>query len=190
MVRVFDPTRNDPTVILIRTIQDFVYRKTNALSFNEIKKAIDNFLSQNQYSKMFEEYQKKLVEFPDIALKNNCAKEHFFWKRKKEVFHEFKSVYEPENNKIIVCTNYITNFMELKENLDREISMAYDYNIRKQNFKQDSDFACSLIRSCHLQLKNYSLDSELTKEMTKLCARNLFKVFFFKKTYFRLFILL
>lgn len=136
-------------------------------------------MQQDQYKNILEEFEKEKVEFPDIAVKNNCGYEHFFWRRNKVNFNQFKGVFEPISNKIIVCSNFLTNFMELKENLDREINMAYDFHIKKNKFQKDKEFAQSTIRSCHAQLKNYNWEEDLTKEMTKLCAKNLFKVFIF-----------
>ena len=176
MVRVFDPTRTDPTVITIRGIQDLIYRKTNGLSSSEIKKAVDQFLSRKQYSLMLEDFHKAEKPFPDIVIKNNCTYENFFFHRSKYNFNYFKGAFEPENNKISLCSNFLLNLLEVKENLDRELVLAYDHSVRGCNFEKDADVACSLVRSCRAQLENYGWNEDLLKEMSRVCARNLFKV--------------
>ena len=176
MVRVYDPTRTDPTIYFLRGIQDYLYRRTNTLNFNETNKAIDNFLSQTQYKTMISDYEKSEKAFPDIVVKSNCAKDNFFLRKTKQDFKNFKGYFEPTNNRIYLCSNYIVNLLEVKENLDRELIMAYDHNIRKVDDSKDSDMACSVIRSCRAQLNNYAWNEDLTKEMTKICAKHLFKV--------------
>ena len=178
MVRVFDPTRSDPSLLLIRGVQDYFSRQTNSLSTPELKKAIDSFLSSSHYKPMFSAYDEANETFPEIILKSNCSYEHFFFQKNKHNFNHFKAVFEPESNKVYICSNFMRNLLEVKENLDRELVLAYDKTIRKSNFEKDDEMACSLIRSCRAQLSNYSWNEDLTREMTRLCARNLFKVFF------------
>ena len=176
MVRVFDPTRTDPTVITIRGIQDFIYRKTHGLNISEIKTAVERFLSGKEYIMMLEDFKKSEKILPDIVVKNNCTYENFFLQRKKYNFNYFKGAYEPESNKIYLCSNLLMNLLEVKENLDRELVLAYDHQVRGFNLEKDADVACSLVRSCRAQLDNYKWNEDLTMEMTRLCARNLFKV--------------
>ena len=72
------------------------------------------------------------------------------------------------------------NLLEVKENLDRELVMAYDNKVLGVNFEKDQEAACSMVRGCKAQLENYGWNEELTKEISKICARNLFKVMFLR----------
>lgn len=45
------------------------------------------------------------------------------------------------------------NVLDFKENLDRELIMAYDKNILKRNIENDDhDFSCSQIRACRAEI--------------------------------------
>lgn len=46
--------------------------------------------------------------------------------------------------------------LEFKENLDRELVMAYDHLILKKNiYEDDEEFNCSQMKACRSEINNY-----------------------------------
>ncbi|KRX04549.1 hypothetical protein PPERSA_04364 [Pseudocohnilembus persalinus] len=177
MVRIYDPERTDPTVVFLKTIQDTYKQTMHSLSHNEIQQALKKFLREKYYLKMLQDYQKKEADFPEILIKNNCRKGNYAYDIKNYGNKYFKAKYDQETNKITLCSNLMLNVLEFKENLDRELVMAYDRNILEKNLKQDADFTCSQIRACRAEIYNYKqqLDEKTEKQMTNICSRFLIK---------------
>ncbi|KAL4472904.1 hypothetical protein ABPG72_007781 [Tetrahymena utriculariae] len=176
MPRVFDPERDDPTVKLIKGVTTFFEEQKYKLSENEINEFIKQMLKRERYSQMVQKYLQNKIEFPDIIIKNSCSKGHFFFNTSNYPFQYFPSDYNQQKNEIILCKNQIRNLLELQENLDRELTLAYDHNVEKKDLSQDADFACSQIRACRVQLDNYKkLDNSSKKQISQTCARFLFR---------------
>jgi len=176
MVRFYDPSRIDPSLHFIRGIQSFFYEKQNALSEDEIQSAIKTFFKDNQYKTMFDEYVKNEADFPNIVIKNNCKKKRFLMSPYMD-FQYYKSTFDKDKNEITLCSNFLFDMLDLKENLDRELIMAYDKNIKKKDLSDNETFARSQIRACRRQYDNFSqANDELKKTMVNSCAKYLMKV--------------
>ncbi len=176
MVRFFDPSKSDPSLIFIRGIQSYFYDKKNQLSEEEIRQAIINFFKDSQYTKMFDEYKQKEVDFPKIIVRDNCHKRKFVLSPYQDYTY-YKSSFNPQENEITLCSNFTYDLLDLKENLDRELIMAYDHNIMKKDLSDNETFASSQIRACRRQYDNLTeLTDELKRPMTESCAKYLMKV--------------
>jgi len=82
----------------------------------------------------------------------------------------------------VVCLDNIRNKLELKENLDRELTFLY---LQKKNKREDLSFEQqeqqlihNIYESCYSGYKNYMLDEKATKELSLICSKYLF----FRKT--------
>lgn len=86
-------------------------------------------------------------------IKNDCKKGQYFFDPQNYPNKIFKSNYNPFKNEITLCSNLMLNVLDFKENLDRELIMAYDKNILKRNIENDDhDFSCSQIRACRAEI--------------------------------------
>ena len=176
MVRFYDPSRTDPSLKFIRGVQSFISQKQNQLSEDEIQAAIKTFLKDLQYKKMFEEYIEKRADFPDIVVKNNCPTKRFLMSPYTD-FKYYRSYYDQDKNEIGLCSNFLSDVLDLKENLDRELVMAYDRNIKQVNLHDNESFASSQIRACKKQYDNFSgISDELKRTMVSSCSKYLMKV--------------
>lgn len=173
MVRVWDPTRSDPTVYFIRKIQDIFNQKNATLPIPEQVAAIKKLLSMDYYQILRDKYIEKKNDFPEIVIKN-CRDTHHFFKTSLNTRH-FKGFYKPDKNEITICGNRINNLLELKENLDRELIFAFDDKILER--RGDDKFVKTVIRGCRGMVENYEWGIDMKLEMTRMCAKNIFKVF-------------
>ena len=181
MVYTIDPSRTDPATRTLRYLQNLFWIKNNKFSENYISNAINIFLQDTQYKNLFEEFDKEKVEFPKIILRNNCKTNQYFMLRKGINYKFFPGEYDKNYNKLYICSNLMTNLMEIKENLDRELTLAYDFQILKKDFKNNKEYACSQIRSCKAHFENYpNMNEELKINLTKICSKYLYRVKFFK----------
>lgn len=176
MVRFYDPSRTDPSLKFIRGVQSFFHDKKNQLTEEEIRAATTTFFKDSQYKKMFGEYVEQKADFPEIVINTNCKKKNFLLSPYMD-FTYYKSHYNKDKNEIQICSNFLFDILELKENLDRELVMAYDQNIRKKDLNDNETFACSQIRACRKQYDNFpDINDELKKNMVNSCAKYLMKV--------------
>lgn len=176
MVRFYDPTRTDPSLKFIRGVQSFFSEKKEQLSEDELRNALQTFLKDMQYKRMFEKYVEHQADFPEIIVRNDCKKKRFLLSPYTD-FTYYKSSYDKDKNEICLCSNYIFDVLELKENLDRELVMAYDHNIKKDNLNDNETFAASQIRACRRQYDNFpQINDDLKKNMVSSCAKYLMKV--------------
>lgn len=172
MVRVWDPTRSDPTVYFIRKIQDIFNQKNETIPIPEQAAAIKKLLSMNYYQILKNKYSEKKSDLPEIIIKN-CRDTHHFIKTSLNTSH-FKGFYKSEKNEITICGNKIKNLLELKENLDRELIFAFDDKILER--RGDDEFVRTVIRGCRGMIENYEWGNDMKLEMTRMCAKNIFKV--------------
>ena len=180
MVKVFDPSRRDPTIRVLREFQEWLYNERSKLSEAETYQALQIFLKGKQYESMMKKYSEEGLAPPDVVINSRCdRKRHFFFGGNPAGSAQyFKGFFSPIKNEITLCSNVILNFLELKENLDRELTVAYDYNIRKQDISRDENFVCTQLRACKAQLNNYGeyLTEDLKKNMAAACAKYLLRV--------------
>ena len=125
---------------------------------------------------MHQEYIKEIVDFPQITINHKCKKRIFVLSKGID-YRYYKANYDQKENNIYICSKLLTDVLDLKENLDRELVMAYDHNIRKKDFKNDDHFAISAIRACRKQYDNFTqFNDEIKKKSAILCAQYLMKV--------------
>jgi hypothetical protein len=115
-------------------------------------------------------------EFPDIIIKDNCRVRYFVMSPYTDYTY-YKGYYDAAKNQICLCSNYITDILDLKENLDRELMMAYETKIKNKDMRDNETFACSQIRACRKQYENFiHAEDEIKKNLTMTCAKYLMKV--------------
>lgn len=178
MVKYFDPTETDLTIRLIRKIQDIFTQRANKITESEGEKAIAHFFeTDKKYSKIFDEFQKKNEALPKFVMKDDCQKREYVMSTERDYTY-YKGHYNPAENKIILCGNLLTDMLELKENVDRELMMAYTHRIKKASLEDDESFVCSQWKACRFQYDNlaniseemrFNLASDCTKYLTKVC---------------------
>lgn len=176
MVRFFDPTRSDPSLFFIKSFQSYLEQKENHLSEEEIRGAIKVFLRDPSYTKMKEEYISKKADFPDFVIRDRCPTKKFVISPYTD-YSYYKSYYDSAKNQICICSNFLSDLLDLKENIDRELVVAYDKNIKETNLEDDEAYACTQIRACRKQYQNYTNTSdEFKKNLSSVCGRYLLKV--------------
>jgi len=175
MVRFYDPSRTDPSLHFIRGVQSFWNEKQNALSEEEIRKAMKVFFKDQQYKKMFADYIKHEADFPNIVVNTSCPKKRFLISPYMDYTY-YKSSYDKGKNEITLCSNFLFDILDLKENIDRELVMAYDYNIRKKDLSDNEEFSISQIRACRKQYDNFGeMNDDLKKNLVQSCGKYLMK---------------
>lgn len=176
MVRFFDPTRTDPSLFFIKSFQSFLDEKQNKLSEEEIRGAIKVFLRDPGYMKMKQEYITKKVDFPDFVVRDHCPRKKFVISPYTDYTY-YKSYFDATKNQICICSNFLSDLLDLKENIDRELVVAYDKNIKQRDLEDDETYACTQIRACRRQYENFpNTTEEFKKNLTNICARYLLKV--------------
>jgi hypothetical protein len=175
MVRFYDPSRTDPSVYLIQNIQS-LFSHQNTIQENEIKGSLKSFLNEKRYMDVIQQYLDKEKEFPAIIINKSSPKNNGL-SSSNEDFSYFSSYYNRRANEIIFCSNFMKDILEIKENLDRELTIAYMAQIKKIDLDDDESFACTQIKACRNQYENYyNINEDLKKEMTFNCAKYLMKV--------------
>lgn len=176
MVRFYDPSRTDPSLLFIRGVQNYISESQNKLSEDEIRGGIKNFFKDQGYKKMFQDYIDHQADFPDIIVRDDCPKKRFIISPYTD-YKYYKSYYDTAKNQICLCSNFLTDMLDLKENLDRELIVAYDHNIRKKDLSDNEVYACTQIRACRKQYENFTqINEELRKNLSLTCAKYLLKV--------------
>jgi hypothetical protein len=177
MVRFFDPSSSDPTNIIIRGVQQLFSDKTEGISEEEAKKAINYFFGQDYYKPMFRDYVKEKLDPPELFLNEHCPRVNFVMSSNHN-YKYFQTEYLAKNNRIVLCLNFMRSLLDLKENLDRDLTIAYDHAIKKKDIiNDDEEYICSTIRACAVQFSNYPEMSDQNKRKSALaCAKYLSRV--------------
>jgi hypothetical protein len=176
MVRFYDPSRTDPSLIFIRGVQNLFGSSENKLSEDELRGAIKNIFRDHSYKKMFQDYITHQTDFPDVIIRSDCPTKRSIISPYMD-FKYYKSYYDSTKNQICICSNFVNDMLDLKENLDRELVLAYDHNIRKKDLTDNEMFSCSQIRACRKQYENFNqVNEDLRKNLTFTCAKYLLKV--------------
>ena len=168
MVKITEPEKNDLTEIFF----NFIFNK-NECSFDNLKirKMLKSYLKGDFKNEMKKNSKLKQINVPDFILTGNCAETNFFSYSKKSYF---PVEYNLEKDKIEICSNFIKNRKNLKENLDREIFFS---NLLKE--RQDMDIFDNLtksyLNSCAYSMKNYFNNKKLLNRSSIICARYILK---------------
>jgi ferredoxin len=177
MVRYFEPARTDPSVLFLRGIQNLFRQKLATVKEEEAKKALNYFFAQTFYRPLFKRFIRAGKEIPDVILDTNCEGNNFSLSSRRN-YSYFPAEYKPNEHKLLICLNYTPNLLELKQNVDRELIMAYDHQVAKKAvYESDEDYACSALRACSVQYLNYpKWSDELRKQASLSCAKYLMRV--------------
>jgi hypothetical protein len=142
MVKIGDPRETDPSLQFIRGFQNYFRRRKNKLQEKELRAALKIFLQDPSYYNLTKSFADSNQDFPDIIFKDNCRVKFFVLSPYTDLKY-YKGYYDAPKNQICLCTNFITDILDLKENLDRELMMAYEQKIRNKDLSDNETFACS-----------------------------------------------
>jgi hypothetical protein len=72
MVKFYDPSQNDPSLKIMRGIQEMVYMEQKRLDDGLVEASIMRWLEGKEYKGMVDKYFSKGVKVPDMILSHDC----------------------------------------------------------------------------------------------------------------------
>jgi hypothetical protein len=128
-------------------------------------------LSENENIKnMIKEFNEKKIKFPMISFEH--CKPNFFVNQSDSLDLKSLSNYNNIDNRIKLCKNKIDSEEDFKMLLRKEISYAYDINIKYKSKPSYSlqDLSIMSINACTTMMKNISQHRLIKNELIKRCS--------------------
>ena len=168
MVKITVPEKTDLSEILFR----FIFKeKEDSFNNSKIRKMLKAYLKSDFKNNMKKNSKLKKINIPNFILTGNCSEKTFFNYSKKSYY---PVQYDLEKDNIEICSNFIKNKKNLKENLDREIIFS---NLLKERQEMDifDNLTKSYLNSCEYSMKNYFINKKLLNQSSIICARYILK---------------
>jgi hypothetical protein len=120
MVKGFDPTKSDVAALLLNRLGE-LYRSDPHITLQDSEKYVRHWLQHSQHTSAIYNQFRTLSLAPKIRLIKKCY-------LPVGVFKDAADRYFPSHSnteEVTICMNNISNKIELKEHLDRELTFLY-----------------------------------------------------------------
>lgn len=155
---------------------EYLYKKIKNYTFNTFNCGVSQVnandliqkkFSDQEYSNLISSFNSNKTSLPIIKLKS-CNN---FLNKEVELNLGVISFYNRIENKIEICNDYIENINHFESIIEKELTYAYEFSIRKGKLTLN-DFATMSINACKNSLKNETknLHTTIKSELVKRCA--------------------
>lgn len=177
MVKGYDPTKSDFSSLFMNYLFE-IWNANPSISLSQSEKYVKYWLENSEYSSKIYQAFKAINIKPQIKLKKKCNLS------KEQLIDEADEHFPTTSNEdeITMCLDNVRNKVELKEHLDREMTLLYLRKLHQKDSdsieEKEKKLMEDIYESCYSGYRNYMMPEKVTKDLSLVCSKYLF----FRKT--------